>query len=69
MELKVMKVPVVDLSECVKCDICVDMCPQVFVMNDAGFIEVLPCEDYEEDDINEVIKNCRGDCISWDEET
>ncbi len=66
-----MKLPVIDLSECVLCDICVDICPDVFIKNDAGYIEVVETEiDYsQEDDINDVIKNCRGDCIEWDEET
>ncbi len=65
-----MKKPVIELSDCVLCDICVELCPEVFIKNDAGYIEVaefiLGCF---EEDINEAIKNCRGDCISWDEET
>lgn len=61
----------IDISECVLCDICVDMCPDIFIKNDAGYIEIaenVPDNIYEslEDDINEVIKNCRGDCISWE---
>ncbi len=65
-----MKRPVIELSECVLCDICVEMCPDVFIKNDAGYIEVtesvFTCS---EEDINDVIRNCRGDCIFWDEET
>lgn len=63
-----MKRPVIDLSECVLCDICVEMCPGVFIKNDAGFIEVADSPaGCSEADINDVIMNCRGDCISWDE--
>lgn len=81
-----MKKPIIDISECVLCDICVELCPDVFIKNTAGYVEV--AENFDEhinqirdkdkkeeqikrleDDINEVIKNCRGDCISWGEET
>ena len=65
-----MKKPEIDIGECVLCDICVDLCPGLFVKNDAGYIEVtdaLDCCTVE--DIRDVIKNCRGNCISWDEET
>lgn len=67
--LKLKKKPVIDLGECVKCDICVDLCPRVFVKNDAGYIEVVDLDDYPEEDIDDIIRNCRGDCIIWDEET
>ena len=68
-----MKKPVIDISECVLCDICVEMLPDIFIKNQAGYIEVeenLPETAYFslEDDINDIIKNCRGDCISWGEE-
>lgn len=66
--IKTTKKPVIDLSECVKCDICVDLSPYVFIMNDADYIEVADLDDYPEEDINEVIRNCRGDCVYWDEE-
>lgn len=65
-----MKKPVVELSECGLCDICVDMCPGVFIKNDSGYIEVAESVcGCSEEDINDAIRNCRGDCISWDEET
>lgn len=68
-----MKRPVIDISECVLCDICIEMCPDIFMKNQAGYIEVVenvPETIYHdlEDDINDVIKNCRGECISWGEE-
>jgi len=65
-----MKKLIIDLSECVLCDICVEVCPDVFIKNDAGYIEIIESNVtlFFEDDINEAIKNCRGDCLSWDEE-
>ena len=65
-----MKKPVIDLGECVQCDICVELCPDVFIKNSAGYIEVAEClSGTTEAEIIEVINNCRGDCISWDETT
>ena len=63
-----MKRPVVDLSDCILCGVCVDVCPEVFVLNDAGFIQVLDCEDYPEPDVEEAIRNCPADCIDWQED-
>ena len=80
MKMKPKALPVIDLSECVLCDICIDLCPEIFIKNDSGYIEI--SEDAEHrlyneegtvinkvlfEDINDVIKTCRGDCISWDE--
>lgn len=62
-----MKRPVVDLSECILCEVCRDVCPEVFKMNDAGFVEVMILDKYPEDEVNEAIKNCPKDCIYWEE--
>jgi ferredoxin len=43
------------------------LCPYVFIKNDAGYIEVLETDEYPEEDINDIIRSCRGDCIEWDE--
>ncbi|MBI9091015.1 MAG: ferredoxin [Desulfobacterium sp.] len=56
------------MSECVLCDICIELCPYVFKKNDAGYIEVVETDDYPEEDIADIIKSCRGDCIGWDED-
>ncbi|SLM28146.1 Ferredoxin (4Fe-4S iron-sulfur cluster binding protein) [Desulfamplus magnetovallimortis] len=74
--------PVIDLSECVLCDICVELCPDVFIKNSSDYIEVsenveqLLYDDHGNlinpsllEDIKDAIKTCRGDCISWDEKT
>jgi len=63
-----LKRPEIDLSECVLCDICTDLCPYVFKKNDAGYIEVLDTDEYPEEDIDDIIRSCRGDCIVWDED-
>jgi ferredoxin len=60
-----MKVPIVELSECIVCGVCVETCPQVFRLNDAGYIEVIELAAYPEPEVNEAIKYCPADCIHW----
>ncbi len=61
-----MKYPVVDLGTCILCEVCTTACPSVFSINDAGWLEVAELEIYPEADVNEAIKNCPKDCISWE---
>ena len=42
------------------------MAPTVFIMNDAGYIEVADLDVYPEDEVNDAIKYCPEDCISWE---
>lgn len=62
-----MKRPVVELSDCIQCNVCVEACPAVFEMTDSGFINVKDLDCYPEEDVNEAIKNCPEDCIYWEE--
>ena len=62
-----MRRPVIDISECVKCDICVDLCPEVFRMNDAGYVEIADLREYPEEIIDTIIRTCRGDCLDWED--
>ena len=55
----------VDLSDCKLCEVCVAACPDVFRINDAGYIEVADLDDYPDAEVAEAIKNCPTDCISW----
>lgn len=64
-----MKVPVVELSECIVCGVCVETCPQVFRLNDAGYIEVIELSLYPESDVDDAIKYCPVDCIHWENQT
>jgi ferredoxin len=63
-----MKRPVVDLSTCILCEICVEVCPTVFAINDAGWVQVADLERYPVAEVNEAINNCPKDCIDWEEE-
>ena len=60
-----MKVPVVELSDCIVCGVCVETCPEVFRLNDAGYIEVIDLQIYAELEVNDAIKYCPVDCIHW----
>lgn len=62
-----MKTPIIDLSECVDCDVCMEACPTVFRRNVAGYIEVIELPEYPEEEVEETIKNCPACCIAWEE--
>jgi len=63
-----MKIPVVDIGACTLCMGCVEVCPEVFQLNDAGFIEVIEQKTYPETAVDEAIKYCPEDCIGWEEQ-
>jgi ferredoxin len=62
-----MKVPVLDIGVCTLCMGCVEICPDVFLENEAGFIQVVDMDDYPQVEVDEAIKYCPVDCISWEE--
>ncbi len=63
-----MKKPLVELSDCIACGVCVEVSPDVFRLNDAGYIEVRGLESFPEAEVNEAVKYCPADCIFWQEE-
>jgi ferredoxin len=63
-----MKKPSIDLGECILCEICVDLCPEAFKLNELGYIEVAELSVYPEEDVDEAVRNCPSSCISWEEE-
>ena len=62
-----MRTPVVELSDCILCGVCEAVCPSVFRLNEAGYIEVIEQSSYPETEVDEAIKNCPADCIAWEE--
>ncbi|MGD9300513.1 MAG: ferredoxin [Desulfobacterales bacterium] len=60
-----MKKPLVELSDCIACGVCVEVSPGVFRLKDAGYIEITELESYPQDEVDEAIKYCPADCISW----
>ena len=63
-----MKRPDIDIGDCTLCMGCIELCPEAFQYNDAGYIEIIELQDYPEKEIDDVIMLCPGDCISWLEE-
>ncbi|MCU0564053.1 MAG: ferredoxin [Desulfobacterales bacterium] len=63
-----MKRPVVELSDCIHCEVCLEACPTVFRRNQAGYIEVADLDAYPEEEVDDAIRNCPADCIRWEEE-
>ena len=61
-----MKIPVIDLECCILCEVCVELAPHAFQINDADFAETLPLDDYTDEDIHEAIINCHKDCITME---
>ena len=59
--------PVIELSECISCGICHDLCPEVFRLNQSGFVEVIELAAYPGPAVDEVVQYCPADCIGWEE--
>jgi len=62
-----MKIPVIEASNCVRCEVCTTVCPSVFQLNDLGFVEIIEMKHYPIDEVDQAIQNCPKDCIFWDE--
>ena len=62
-----MRRPTVDIGACTLCGGCIEVCPDVFSINAAGFIAVADLTLYPEAGVAEAIKYCPEDCISWEE--
>ncbi|MCK5687544.1 ferredoxin [bacterium] len=60
------KTPVIALECCILCEICIELAPQAFKLNDASFVETVELDDYSDEQIHEAVKNCPKDCITWE---
>ncbi|MCE5242053.1 MAG: ferredoxin [Syntrophobacteraceae bacterium] len=60
------KIPVLDPGRCTGCDGCLEMCPDVFKRNEAGYIEVADLPVYPEECVEQAIACCPAGCISWE---
>jgi ferredoxin len=61
------KFPSIDLGRCTECKGCIEIAPGIFSYNPStGMMEVIECDEYPEDLVNEAIKNCPEDCITWE---
>jgi ferredoxin len=60
------RIPALDLSRCTRCDACLEVCPEVFILNSAGYLEVVDLPAYAEECVEEAIRYCPAVCISWE---
>lgn len=59
--------PVIDPGCCNLCEGCVEIAPDIFWFNrETGLVEVVDHPSYPKDLVDEAIKNCPEDCISWE---
>lgn len=61
------RIPVVDMARCTLCEGCLEVCPQVFRLNPAGYLEIAEMDEYPEDCVQEAINCCPTDCIEWED--
>lgn len=61
-----MKIPAIEMSCCILCEVCVDLAPHAFKINENSFVEVLTLDDYSDDDIRDAVNNCPRECIYWE---
>ena len=58
----------IDEEECIGCGSCVEICDEVFQMNDeTDKAEVVKAEGGPEDQVEEAIDTCPVSCIHWKE--
>ena len=62
-----MKIAYVDKENCTSCNACVEEVPDVFQMDEDDLAEVYNAEGASEDDIQDTIESCPGECILWKE--
>ena len=62
------RLPVIDIRDCTECESCIEICPEVFRRNnETDIIEVIDLPEYPEEAVEEAMKICPADCISWSE--
>jgi ferredoxin len=59
------KIPDINLADCSCCQGCEALCPEVFRLNPAGYMEVAALDEYPGEAIDEAISKCPEDCLSW----
>ena len=57
----------IDEEECVGCETCVELCPDIFAFDDdAEKAHVIKTEGGDEDCIDEAIGSCPAECITYE---
>ncbi|PIE70881.1 MAG: ferredoxin [Deltaproteobacteria bacterium] len=58
-------VPDIDLDVCIRCGLCHEMLPEVFILIAGDLPMVCERSDYPREAVDDVIKYCPMDCIRW----
>ena len=59
---------IINEEECIGCGSCVELCPEVFLMNEEKEkAEVSLLEDWPRECIDEAMETCPVSCIHWEE--
>ncbi len=63
------KVVKIDETECIGCETCVELCPEVFALDDAGEkAQVIKPDAVDTDCVEESIESCPVECITIEDE-
>ncbi len=62
-----MPTPVVDVDLCTGCELCIDIAPNTFEMDEEGVSTVVDPQGDDEEAIQEAIDTCPVEAISWAE--
>ncbi|MGM0424266.1 MAG: ferredoxin [Thermodesulfobacteriota bacterium] len=67
-EVEMAKKVVIDKEECIGCESCVEICPEVFAFDEEEEkAYVIKEEGGPEDLIEEAMESCPSECIHWEE--
>jgi ferredoxin len=60
---------IIDTDECIGCESCVELCPEVFEFDEeTEKAKVIKAKGGSEDCIEEAIETCPVECIFWEED-
>jgi ferredoxin len=60
-------IPVIEIEDCIGCGACIDLCPDVFFLNESlEKAQVIHPEGCSREKIDEAIQICPVKCIHWD---
>ncbi len=62
-----MRTPVVDPDLCTGCELCIDIAPNTFQMDEEGICRVVKPQGDDEETIGEAIDSCPVEAMSWAE--
>ncbi|OGG95262.1 MAG: ferredoxin [Candidatus Lambdaproteobacteria bacterium RIFOXYD2_FULL_50_16] len=66
--MKNTRIVFVEKAECTSCQLCADELPDVFRMDEDDLAEVHHIDGAEEEEIQDSIDSCPGECIHWKDE-